>query len=1018
MRKIMLLLVCAVLAINQLSAQARKISGKITNAAGAPIPNASVLIRGISAGTSSDESGNFTISVPAKTKALVFSSVNYSTTEVNITGDNMLVVLQPSTGANLSEVVVVAYGSVKKTNITGAIGTVKGADLENKPFTSPDKSLQGAVAGLLSTSTSGAPGAATDIRIRGIGSINASASPLWVIDGAIANTTDLTVNSTSANPLSSINPDDIESISVLKDAAGTAVYGSQAANGVILVTTKRGRGGKTKLNFSTEIGQGNRAFKNKNNRSLTTPESQTVLRESVINAGYATDNTSADAFIVDANNGLGLPADYLSTNTNWLNEVTQKGKQQQYNLSLSGGNEKTTFYASGGYFKQDGTTIATDFKRYNGSLSITHKATDWLNFTAGLNGSTSSQNTPSNGGTFANPVLASFFLVPWYSPYNADGSLKYGDAVEFPTNGGVFNPLVQAAYNKNTTKQTTFRGYVTGEAKILTDLKFTSRYSAEYFDVSEDAYRNPFYGDGQAQGGDAFSAYTRLFNYTFSNFFDYRKGINKAQDIYFDVKLGYEASAVKNYTLQAGGQAFPATLALQYLASAATPTTAYTIPSDRANTSIFSGADFNYKDRYVVTGSFRRDGSSVFGANFRYGNFWSVGGTWNASEEKFMKDINWISLLKLRSSYGITGNSLGFGYYTSLATYGYGSNYTGLPGSAPNNVGNPNLSWEKNKQFDLGLDIAFFKSRLYGSLDYYDRKSDGLLASIPLSPTSGFIGQNQNIGTVQNKGIELLIGGKPVVTKDFTWDVTFNIAHNNNKVLSLYNHSPVVPPTATQFKYTEGNNLQAYFLRPWAGVDPANGDPLWYTDATHKSTTNTISKTTQVLDNTKTAMPKYYGAFTNTFSYKGISLSAQFYYNFGNYVYDSWGSYLNSEGTYLGAFGQMSQELNSWKQPGDVTNIPKIVFGGNKNSYRASTRFLYKGDYIRLRDLQLGYTIPQKYTRKAYINNLNVYVRGTNLLTFKTDKYLPFDPETGINSTNNLDVFPLKSITAGVKIGL
>lgn len=1017
MRKSFLFLLFALLAISQLAAQTRKITGRITNAAGAPVPNASVLIRGTSAGTTSDETGSFTLTVPAKTKALVISSINYTTAEIVITGDNLSIVLQAGSGANLSEVVVVAYGSVKKTNLTGAVGTVKGTDLENKPFSSVDKALQGSVPGLLSTSTSGAPGAATDIRIRGIGSINASASPLWVIDGAIATTTDLTVNTTTANPLSSINPDDIESISVLKDAAATAVYGSQAANGVIIVTTKKGRGGKTRLNFSTEIGKSDIAFKNKNNRSLTTPETQQILRQSIINAGDATDNAGADALIIDPNY-YGIPSNYLATNTNWLNAVTQKGKQQQYNLSLSGGNEKTTFYASGGYFKQDGTTIATDFKRYNGSLSITHKATDWLNFTAGLNGSTSVQNTPTNGGTFANPVLASFFLLPWYAPYNSDGSLRYADhdtTGQFPVNGGVFNPLVQAAFNKNTLKQTTLRGYVTGEAKILTDLKFTSRYSAEYFDISEDQYRNPFYGDGQAQGGDAFSAYSRRFNYTFSNFLDYRKSVNKAQDIYFDVKLGYEASAIKNYTLQAGGQAFPATLALQYLASAATPTTAYTIPTDRSNTSIFSVADFNYKDRYVITGSYRRDGSSVFGANYRFGNFYSVGGTWNVSEEKFMKEISWVNLLKLRGSYGVTGNSLGFGYYTSLATYGYGSNYTGLPGSAPNNVGNPNLSWEKNKQFDIGLDIAFFKSRLYGSIDYYDRKADGLLASIPLSPTSGFTGQNQNIGTVENKGIELVIGGKPIVTKSFTWDVSFNIAHNNNKVISLYNHSPV---PASQFKYTEGYNLQAYFLRPWAGVDPATGDPLWYTDATHKSTTNTISKTTQVLDNTKTAMPKYYGAFTNTFSYKGITLSAQLYYNFGNYVYDSWGSYLSSEGTYLGSFGQLSQELTAWQKPGDVTRIPRIVAGGNKNSYRASTRFLYKGDYIRLRDLQLGYTIPQKYTHKASINNLSVYVRGTNLLTFNTDKYIPFDPETGVNSTNNLDVFPLKSITAGIKIGL
>ncbi len=468
--------------------------------------------------------------------------------------------------------------------------------------------------------------------------------------------------------------------------------------------------------------------------------------------------------------------------------------------------------------------------------------------------------------------------------------------------------------------------------------------------------------------------------------------------------------------MQAGGQAFPTTLALQYLASAATPTTAYAVPSDRSNTSLFSVADVNYKDRYVVTGSFRRDGSSVFGANHRYGNFWSVGGTWNVSEEEFMHSISWLNLLKVRGSYGITGNSLGFPYYTSLATYGYGYNYTGLPGSAPNNVGNPDLSWEKNKQFDIGFDFGFFKSRLYGSFDYYDRRSVDFLANIPLSPTSGFAsGQLQNIGTLSNKGVEISIGGKPIVTTSFTWDVNFNIAHNNNKVISLYNHSPV---PATQFRYTEGNNLQAYYLRPWAGVDPANGDPLWYTDGTHKTTTNDYTKTQLVLDNTRTAAPKYYGAFTNTFTYKGISLSAQLNYNFGNYVYDSWGSYMSSEGTYLGSFGQLSQELDSWKKPGDNARVPQIVYGGNKNSYRSSTRFLYKGDYIRLRDIQLGYTIPQKITKKAYINNLNIYVRGTNLFTFDTDKYIPFDPEAGINSTTNLDVFTLKSITAGIKIGL
>jgi TonB-linked SusC/RagA family outer membrane protein len=708
MRKFLLLLLCGLFTIGQLAAQARRITGKVTGPNGEPVPNASVLVKGSTTGTTTNAEGTFILTVPASAKTLTISSVNFAPAEVAV-ADNITVTLSAST-ASLSEVVVVAYGQVKKTNLTGSVAAIKGGELENKPFTSVDKALQGAVAGLQSSSVSGAPGSNTQIRIRGIGSIQANANPIWVIDGVIANTGDLTVNTTTANVLSSINPDDIESISVLKDAAATAIYGSRAANGIILVTTKQGKAGKTRLNFSTEIGQNDIAFTNKHNRAATTAENQTLLREALINAGYAADNNEADAIIVDPVNGFGLKPD---VNTKWLKEVTQKGTQQQYNLSLSGGNDKTTIYASGGYFKQLGTTIATDFKRYNGSITITHKATDRISFTAGLNGSSSSQTTPTNGGAFANPVLASFFLPPWYAPRNADGSLKYNDAEgQFPLKGGTFNPLVQAAFNKNSAKQTTFRGHVSGEVKVLKDLKFTSRYAAEYIDISEDQYRNPFYGDGYANGGDAFSAYTRVFNWTFSNFFDYKRNLNKTEDIYFDLKLGYEASAIKNYALQAGGQAFPASLALRYLASSGTPTTAYAIPSDRANTSIFSQGDINYRDRYVISGSFRRDGSSVFGDRYRFGNFHSVGASWNVNEEGFLQDISCISLLKLRASYGTTGNSNGFGYYTALATYIYGNNYTGLPGSAPNNVGNPNLTWEKNKQGNIGIDITLFKNRL------------------------------------------------------------------------------------------------------------------------------------------------------------------------------------------------------------------------------------------------------------------------------------------------------------------
>lgn len=1011
MRKFLLLLMAAILAIGQLQAQQRVISGKVNDEKGNAVPNASVVIKGTTVGTTTSADGIFSLSVPPNAKTLVVTSVGMGTSEIALTSESSYSVVLSTATKSLDEVVVVGYGTAKRTNVTGAVATVKGAAIENKPFTSVDKALQGAVPGLQSTSGSGAPGAFTDIRIRGQGSINASNQPLWVIDGIIAQSGDLTLNTTTANVLSTLNPDDIESISILKDASAASIYGSRAANGVILVTTKKGRVGKTVFNFSVEAGQNSIAYKNDRNRAMTTREYQTVLQEALINAGFATDTADANTIITDPVNGFGLKPD---VNTNWFDQVTQNGSQQQYNLSMQGGNDKTQFYISGGYFRQVGTTIATDFDRYNGAISLTHRATDRLTISAILNGAATKQKTPANGGAFANPVLESYFLLPWYSPYNADGSLKYDDPeFQFPANGGIYNPLIQAQWNKSTAKQSQLRGNVTGEYRIwvnsVNNLKFTTRFAGEYIDILEDQYRNPLYGDGYPKG-DAFSSYRRVTNYTWSNFADYRHDIRS--DLYLDFKLGYEAHLTKDYVLQAGGETFPHDLRLQYLASAAKPTTAYVLPSEATTNSIFSNGDLNFKNRYVLSGSFRRDGSSVFGANHRWGNFYSVGGSWNISEEDFMKDFSFVNFLKLRASYGTNGNANGFGFYSALPIYTYGSNYTGLSGSAPTNVGNENLTWEKNVITNIGLDFGFLKDRINGTVEVYNRKTSDLILAVPLSQTSGFVSQNKNVGAMTNKGIEVAVNGTPLRMKDFTWNISVNFTHNTNKVTELYNGLPVAPVSFQQVAV--GHDAQTFYLRQWAGVDPANGDPLWYTDSSRSKTSNVYSSSKLVLHGQ--ADPKYYGSVTNNFTYKGFSLSIQFYYNFGNSIYDIWDRYLNSDGLYYGAFNQMSDQLHSWKKAGDVTNVPKIIYGGNKSSYNHSTRYLYSGDYIRLRDAQLSYTLPKTLVTKMHLANLMVYARGTNLATFGQDKRLPFDPEAGAVSQTNFDVFIPRTITGGVKL--
>ena len=682
-----------------------------------------------------------------------------------------------------------------------------------------------------------------------------------------------------------------------------------------------------------------------------------------------------------------------------------------------------------------GTTIATDFERYNGSLSLVHKATDKLTISSGINGSSSTEHTPEDGGLFTNPVLAATLLVPWYSPYNADGSLRYNDPQgEFPSNGqGPYNPLAIAALNGNAAQTVTFRGYVSGEYQFLKDFKFTSRYSVEYFTIQEFQYQNPFYGQQFSSyntfifdtSGYSAASFSSIFDYTWDNFFDYKKELNKANNIYFDLKAGYEAQKFNYYTLQAAGDGLPQTLSLPYLASTTSPKVAYALPSGTAADAFFSTGDINYKDRYVISGSFRRDASSVFGADNRYGNFYSVGGTWNANEENLLKDNSLFSLLKLRSSYGITGNSLGFGDYTSLATYGYGYNYAGSPGSAPNNVGNENLTWETNKIFDAGLDFGILKNRLTGTLDYYDRKTSNLLLDVPLSLTSGFSGQNQNIGALDNTGIEITLAARPVQLKNFSWDISFNIAHNKNKVLSLYQNQSIEPPLSPApnalelyYNYTVGYDLQTFYLPQWAGVDPSNGNPLWYTDATQKTTTTDYTQAAFVLNPKYSSAPKYFGSFTNNFQYKNISLNVQFYYNFGNYFFDDWSFLTLTDGAFLGGLNQSSQELNAWQKPGDITNVPRVVYGGvNPNSYYPSTRFLYSGNYIRLRNIELAYSIPQSILKKVNIANLSIYARGTNLFTFDTDKNIPYDPESGINTTGNFEVYIPKTITVGLKAG-
>lgn len=995
MRKFVAILLCAILAVTQVTAQNKTIKGRVTEDGKKPLSNASIIVKGTTVASKTNEEGYYSITIPANGKVLKFSSLNFEDQEVNIGSKSEINVILVNTVSDLQQVIVTGYGTTKKATNTGSIATVKAAEIENLPFSSVDKALQGKVAGLQSVAASGQPGASQAILIRGASSITASNAPLWVVDGVPINAGDASRLQTTGNLLSTLNPNDIESISVLKDAASQSIYGSRAANGVIVVTTKKGKSGKTRFRFDTEVGNSDVAYQNEKYKPLDANEFINLTRDGLVNAGASAAQTTSILNSLGQGNGI---------NFNWYDNIMRVGQQKQYNLSAEGGNDKTTFFLSGGHFAQEGTSINSQLKRNNVNVRITNKATDKLTIGFNLNAGNVSQRAPLNGGAFGNPLLSTYFLLPTYSAYKPDGTYNY------VLNGGLHNTVALSKLDKRFLRQSSIRGSVNGEYKILDNLKFKSVYGIDYNALEEDQYNNPLHGDGLASNGRAFAYYTRYFNYVWTNTLDLQQNLTRNGDLSSSTQIGYEAQKSAGYFSTVRADQFPPSLSLTYPASGASPVTASATISDYTFESQFASTNLNYKNRFVLSGSFRRDGSSRFSAKNRYGNFWALGATWNIDREEFMANNTLFDQLKLRGSYGVNGNA-GIGNYDAPALYGFGFNYNQLPGSGPTNVGDDNLTWELNKPMNIGLDFSVLKNRVNVTIDYYIRKSENLLLSVPLSNTSGFGSATRNIGSMENKGVELSLNIIPVQTKDFRWDLDFNFSNNKNKITSLPNAADILNGN---FIIRQGQSLNTFFLREWAGVDRATGDPLWYTTDKHQASSNIYpGASARILAGQ--ALPKFFGSLTNALSYKGFNLSAQLYYNFGNQVYDTWRGYYLGSG-FGASFNKVKRQLDAWKQPGDITTVPKYVYNGNKNFNAGSTYNLNDGSFVRVRDIQLGYTLPKAYAEKLKIGSANFYVRGTNLFTWVKDENLPFDPEQGTGSASNLNVFIPKTVTVGLSL--
>lgn len=964
------------------------LKGKVLDEAGMPLPGVSIILSGDNFKQSTQTNGDgeyvFNVLNPGK-YVLTASFIGYekylSTVELKKDDITKNITLTPS-NEDLSEVMVVAYGTQTKASFTGSAKTLKSDLINGSPRTSIQETLQGNVPGLVSSNGSGQPGAVPNVRIRGIGSVNAGSGPLYVVDGIPL----------EAGLINSLNSFDVESVTVLKDASAASIYGSRAANGVILITTKTGAAGKTVINASVQFGANN-VTTIKGHKSLNTQEMLELLKEGWVNKGN--DAALFEKALVDN-------AVDPNVNTDWFDLLTRTGTYNQYDLSASGGTEKTKFYVSGSHYVAKAPLLGSEFSRSTANLKLTNQATEKLSFTGGLQINYRKNQSQADGGTFGNPVRMYSIYQPWLKAYNDDGTYDFSYFNRY-------NPIAQVkeSYRKNNSYG--MLGNFLVKYQLLPSLSIENQSNINFVYDETNDYNKSGVGTSRTDGGRATASTDRSSNWVNTTILRFNKTIG---DFGLKTYAGYEAQKVNEAGNSVTKRNFlPNTYTLD---NASILVNGGSSETANALNSAFFNASFDYKSKYFLSASLRRDGSSRFGAENIYGNFWSVGGSWNITRERFMEGQDVISDLRLRSSYGVNGNQ-DIGNFVSKALY-KSADYDNAPGLEFSNYGNNLLTWEKNKPFNIGLDFGILKNRLTGTVEYYTRATSDLLLSKPISATNGLTSYTDNIGAMKNSGLELELNSINFKSEGngFGWTTNFNISTMNNKITAL--NSPIVSGGYNRFV---GGDFYQLYMVGYAGVDPQNGEALWYTDESKSQTTNNYGSAKQF--NQGSALPKVFGGLTNTFTYKGFSLSFMLYFNFGNKVYDNYGATSFSDGS--GGFTPTTRMTrytydNRWRNPGDITDQPKIVFTGTQSgpSSQSSSRFLYNGDYIRLRDVSLGYQLPSKWIKYANISSAKIYFRASNLFTYIKDKRISFDPEVGIDGFADKNVPIYKTALLGLDL--
>lgn len=1040
----MLFMAMLFVGIGLVNAQVSQVTGTVVSAEdGLPVVGASVLVKGTTVGTVTDIDGNFTISgVPEDGKIIVVSFIGLKSQELPI--EPVMNVTLQSDAKVLEEVMVVAYGVAKKESFTGSAEVIKSEKIQARPVANVTKALDGLVSGVQTTSGSGQPGSGVSVVVRGYGSINSSQNPLYVVDGVPYD-----------GNVVSINPNDIESMTVLKDASAGALYGSRGANGVVMITTKRGNSGKVKVNLKANWGVASRAiprYETMDEAGYIETVYQSYKNNLVINNGMSPQAASVVALqnmktgptaifganeqynpfnysitdLIDPATGKVRSDAVLKYSEDWMDEAMRNNPlRQEYNVSFTGGNEKTKYMFSVGYLDEKGLLKTTGFTRYNGRMNIESEVTDW--FKAGMNASYSrneSNTAVENSSGASNVWYTAQLMAPIFPVYEKDAEGKdiidvNGNKVfDYGTNrpagaSADWHTIATLYDDKYANNSDNLSGRLFAEIGnlkegVLEGLKLSVNYGFDLVSADNMTYYNPYNGNSVSVKGSLQKSTSRTFSFTFNQLLSYDRTFNKH---HINALVGHEFYKYNYQYLGASKTGFPFG-GLYELDAATNITKASSYQHNYAVESVLSRFAYDFDDRYYLSASFRTDGSSRFHKDNRWGQFWSVGANWRISREKFMKDVSWVDNLSMKVSYGVQGNDNIGTYYAWQSLYNFGSSNADYPGLSASSLGNPDLKWEKNANLNAGVEGRFM-NRFNVAVEWYSRKTTDMLMLFPMASSLGFDGYNKNIGSMRNTGWDITLGADIFQGDSFNWRFTVMGSTVKNKVLQLADKPEII---SGNYIIKEGETLNSFYTATSAGVDPATGKQLywvWDTDKNgvrgEKYISDSQSKATACKEIQGSRIPDIYGSFSNEFRYKNFDLSVLCTYSVGGKVLDGVYNTL-MYGNYIGQAKSAHLE-RAWKQPGDITDVPRIEIG---KSYIITDNNLINASYLAIKNITLGYTLPAKVLKSLGLESLRLTATGDNLVLFNHLKGM--DPQYNFTGGTNFGYVPVRTISFGIDV--